>query len=105
MSLHILKVCEDNNYLLPTMTNHYGIICISQFLFTYGLLIKVDETGYNRRYCYSNLEDAINSLNLLIQLDNLEDESLIPFDPPDNKWLKRKGNPYEITNPNLNINK
>lgn len=94
---HILKVCKDNEYLYPVMTKHYGVICISKFLFTWGILVDIDETGYNRRYCYDSIEGCMTGYNLLQALDSSENP---PFDPPDPYWIKRKGIAGEIINPN-----
>ena len=43
------------------------------------------------------LEDAIKGYAILKSLDDLENP---PFDIPDSKWIKRKGEVGEISNPN-----
>lgn len=97
---NLIKICEENGYDTPVMTKNYGLIAINKFAFTWGILIDIDETGYNRRYCYNSISNAVLGFKSLIIMDEFNDKSQILFDPPDPFWIKRKGHPREITNPN-----
>lgn len=62
----------------------------SQMLLTGGLFVGLDDSGYEKRYCYETLKEAIVA-------------SLIwdgEGDPPGN-WIKEKGNGIDRINPNL----
>lgn len=97
---HILKICEENGYEVPVMTKHYGVIAIQKYLFTWGVVVDINESSYHRRYCYPTSFHAIQGHSILQALDQLEDETKIPLDPPDPYWIKRKGFVEEISNPN-----
>lgn len=55
-------------------------IAVQKFIFTYGLLTKVEEYGYSGRYCYENFSEAAAACATW----NGEG------DPPGN-WIKYKG--------------
>lgn len=65
-----------------------GICGLFRFIFTVGLCYGINEHGYIRRYCYSNLVDAISALE---KWDGDND--------PGGNWIKHKGN-FEYKNPN-----
>lgn len=74
--------------------NGQKLVCgLQRFAFTYGLVIGLNEIGYDYRYCFPNVVDAILVLAELTELPN---------DPVDLKgnWIKCKGLGYECPNPN-----
>ena len=38
------------------------VVGLSQFLFTTGIVVGMDETGYKHRYCYHTVLDAHSAL-------------------------------------------
>lgn len=92
----LIKQLESEGYFNLHETKNYGIVGLFRFMFTTGLVVGLDPVGYNRRYCYPTIEHAKIGLQLLLE----EDKKEYPlFDPPDPFWIKRKGYPYEISNP------
>jgi len=85
--------------LLRLESYGYGFVChlpatgelagIMAFLFTYGLCVGLDDTGYRTRYCYPTFGDAILAL---IEWDGHGD--------PPGPWIKQKGG-VERSNPNI----
>lgn len=63
-----------------------------RFIYTVGLVIDIDETGYRGRYCFHSLAEAREVLRDLTQLP---EDLIIP-----GNWIKHKGFPREIRNPN-----
>ncbi len=55
-------------------------IVAARFLFTYGLLVGVDEKGYRTRYCYAELVDCLVALHCW---------DGVTGDPP-GPWIKQK---------------
>lgn len=74
-----------------TETDH-GYCGLMKFAFTYGIIVGINSTGYERRYCYPSFETAMVGYAkwLLTQ----------EYDPQDSDWIKRKGAIREISNPN-----
>ena len=97
LDVKMIDLCNRNNYEMPIQTKNYGIIALQRFLFTWGVIVDINEIGYNRRYCYSSFEDAFKGYLLLLSFDEKENP---PFDIPDTKWIKRKGEAGELSNPN-----
>lgn len=83
---------DKEGYYEFTVIPGKGLCAIRGFIYTVGLVIGLDETGYKERYCYPNeyVMDAV------IALKNWNGEGY----PPGN-WIKRKGI-VEETNPNYN---
>lgn len=81
-------------------TRHYGIIGTLRLMFTVGLVIDIDNTGYNRRYCYQNVHGLSVGYTVLLAQDQLESP---PEDPGDTLWIKRKGEGGDFLNPNKKI--
>tara|TARA_R110000868_G_scaffold217359_3_gene467438 strand:+ start:1819 stop:2088 length:270 start_codon:yes stop_codon:yes gene_type:complete len=65
---------------------------ICRFIFTTGLVVGIDEIGYESRYCYLNHVDAVKALE---EWDGIGD-------PPGN-WIKQKG-AGDRSNPNYEPN-
>jgi hypothetical protein len=80
----LLKLARDEGYRYPKVVG--GVLCAVQpFAATYGLIVGIDPDdlgrGYERRYCYEAMADAIAAL------DAYEDTDKHPTGP----WLKLKG--------------
>ena len=68
-----------------------GKICgIKRFLFTTGLVVGLNEIGYDGRYCYEHRSDAVDALR---EWDGNGD--------PSGDWIKYKGIGGERSNNNL----
>lgn len=67
--------------LYPRLKNVGDQLCgVSVFAFTFGLVVGIDECGYERRYCYEHYEDASNALAGWDGVDH-----------PSGPWIKCKG--------------
>ena len=73
-----------------------GVCALLPFIFTVGLVVGLDESGYKERYCYS-YKDVLHAILALYQWEKSQDE--IKGDPVDAYWIKRKG-VEEYSNPN-----
>jgi len=66
---------------------------LSRFAFTTGLLVGLDKTGYERRYCFHNWAGALESLLIWDGKDH-----------PSGNWIKCKGiyrgEAVDMANPN-----
>jgi hypothetical protein len=62
--------------------------CVTQFLFTFGLLVGVTPDTYRTRFCYERMTDAIAAL---LTWDGSGD--------PPGPWIKEKGRGVERSNP------
>jgi hypothetical protein len=65
-----------------------GICGLQRFIFTTGLVIGMDEIGYQGRYCYSTENEALDAIN---SWDGTGD--------PPGLWIKYKGREGERSNP------
>lgn len=65
-----------------------GKICgIHRFIFTTGLVVGLDEIGYEGRYCYETKSEALTDL-----------ESWDGNGDPSGDWIKYKGSKGEYSN-------
>jgi hypothetical protein len=87
------KIMEENGYIYPREIDNVGVCAVLPFLFTYGLVVEIDEYGYGGRYCFSNLGEAIAALE---QWDGK--------DHPQGNWIKYKGWKGEKSNENITHN-
>lgn len=55
------KFYEEMGYSHPIKIDG-SIVGISQFLFTFGIVCGLDETGYSHRYCYASAFEASEAL-------------------------------------------
>jgi hypothetical protein len=70
-----------------------GKVCaIGTYLYTYGLVVGIDERGHESRYCYERLYDAIKGLLLW---DGKGD--------PKGPWVKHKGLNVDRLNPDIGV--
>jgi hypothetical protein len=70
----------DIGYKLVRRLPNGKFVGLSPQMFTIGLLVGLDETGYEYRYCYDNWGEAIMAIETWDGTD----------DPPGN-WIVRKG--------------
>lgn len=73
------KFYEDMEYMVPIKING-EVVGITQFLFTFGIVCGLDETGYSHRYCY---EDSHQAHAALIRW-------ILSGDSEPNGYIKRK---------------
>lgn len=46
------------------LTMKGGVACgIYPFIFTWAIVVGLDETGYSHRYCYNTLSEALGAYN------------------------------------------
>lgn len=89
-----ISIVDLKNELMPQgyfnliQTQHYGVIGIMRFTFTFGLMIDLDLNDYDRRYCYRSLEELMFGYQVLLAQDTL---SNVPEHPLDPYWIKCKG--------------
>lgn len=62
---------------------------LQSFVFTTGLVVGLDATGYERRYCYERAEDTAQALS---EWDG--------HGHPGGPWIKCKGTGIDLLNPN-----
>jgi hypothetical protein len=74
---------------LRTLPNH-DVVGVRRFMFTWGLLVGIDGSGYRLRYCYEHQRDALNAL---MAWDGVGD--------PPGPWVKKKGLGVDQLNPAL----
>lgn len=86
----MIDYLRNQGYFMIKKIPNQGVCCLMKFLFTTGLIIDADLNGYEGRYCYETIEEAIQAI--------LEWNG--EGDPPGN-WIKYKGKGGERTNKNL----
>lgn len=70
-----------------------GVLCgLCRFAFTTGLVVGLDDVGYERRYCYEHAADAA------LALQEWSGEG-----HPSGPWIKLKGRCVDILNPELRV--
>lgn len=68
-----------------------GRLCgLNRFIFTTGLVVGLDEVGYQVRYCYEHEADARDAL-----------EAWDGMGYPSGPWIKAKGLDMDMLNPEL----
>jgi hypothetical protein len=70
----------DMGYLTPREIGGLGWCAGYPFLFTYALVVGLDEFGYRYRYCYEAVGPVMTAL---AEWDGVGD--------PPGPWIKRKG--------------
>lgn len=70
----------ENYYEYLREIPNKGKCGVQVFIYTYGLVVGVDSTGYAGRYCYERKEDAVAAL---VIWDGVAD--------PAGPWIKYKG--------------
>lgn len=90
------EVAKQDGYFLLTWKKFQGreVLCgLYRFIFTVGLVIDIDETGYLGRYCFPDMIDAIDIVN------NMPDELPDRIEDMKGNWIKFKGH-IEVSNKN-----
>lgn len=82
----MMKV-EEHDYLHCREIAGHGLCGVARFLFTTGLVLGIEETGYRGRYCYEHRMDAIGAL---MDWNGIGD--------PPGPWIKYKGEGGERSN-------
>lgn len=86
---NLIKFLETEGYTHIRIID--GKICgIKKFIFTTGLVVGLDECGFNGRYCYEHRSDAVDALR---EWDGNGD--------PSGEWIKYKGKGGERSNNTL----
>lgn len=84
----ILQLIHIDGYFHIREKPGRGICGLMHFVYTVGLCYGLDETGYQGRYCFSNLRGAMDSL-----------DAWTGYGDPPGDWIKHKGK-AEYPNPN-----
>ena len=74
------EILEHEGYVGVRQMKNGQWVGVCKMLYTYGLVIGLDETGYDRRYCYEHLTDAMVAA---VCYEGIGD----PIGP----WIKMKG--------------
>lgn len=74
-------------YVAPRRLDDGRWVALLKMLFTTGLFVGIDQSGYQTRFCYEHMSDAIAAL---IEWDGIGD--------PPGPWIKEK--PSDRLNPN-----
>jgi hypothetical protein len=57
----LLRMAREEGYRHARVID--GVLCtVHPQAFTFGLFVGLDEYGYERRYCYEKLDDALTAL-------------------------------------------
>jgi len=64
------------------------LIGLLQFNFTWGLVVGLNEAGYDFRYCYEHLQDAARDVEIWSGTGD-----------PAGPWIKQKGQGIDRLNP------
>ena len=83
-------IAEEEGYKKVRFIPNRGLCGLKRFAFTTGLVIGLDEIGYEGRYCFANNSDAEKSFAEW----NGEGD-------PSGDWIKYKGQGGERSNPKL----
>lgn len=79
MNADLHAILEDIGYTDMRVVS--GKVCgLYPFMFTIGVVVGLDEFGYERRYCFDNRHDALDALNAWDGVGH-----------PPGPWIKLKG--------------
>ena len=78
MHTALLNTLQENGYQEIHEVNG-SIVCLVQFMFTWGILAEVNAQSYERRWCYGTRDEALQALKDWISSDEEE---------PDH-WIRR----------------
>lgn len=85
----LVEELNDQGYFMILERPNRGICGLFHMAYTIGLVYGMDESGYEGRYCYHNLADAVSALV------NWNGDG----DPDDPHWIKHKGLGIDYSNP------
>lgn len=89
VSAELAEILKRNGYSVFRRLDNGEVAGISQFIYTFGLVLGLDETGYRTRFCYP---DFASALQALLIWDG--------FGDPPGPWIKEKGR-IERMRPNI----
>jgi hypothetical protein len=96
----IQAIQAEGQYDHVYYVNGKGYCGIHRYLFTYGLAVDIKQDGgcymHDHRYCYPLQSTQVLAVCLLAWSLSVDD---VEGDPPDECWVKRKGNGGEYRNP------
>lgn len=81
------RLLEKEGYSMLREIPNRGICGLYNFIFTTGLVIGIDQYGYNGRYCFSH---PIYAIKALVIWEG--------FGDPEGDWIKYKGEGAERSN-------
>lgn len=84
----LMSLLREEGYLDIREIPGKGLCALKPFMFTWGLMVGLNRIGYDYRYCYQNLADALRALQ------KWDGEG----DPP-GPWIKRKGGGEDVLGP------
>lgn len=79
---------QEQGYLMPRRLPDGRWVAVQRFMFTWGLMVGLDECGYQTRFCYAQSMDAVHACQYWDGTD----------DPP-GPWIKEKGRDGERNGP------
>ena len=59
---NLYKFLKMQGYYQIRMLDDGRVICLSDFMFTTGIIVDINRYGYSHRYCYKHRNDAIASI-------------------------------------------
>lgn len=77
-----IHLCQDNSYHSPVVINNQ-LCALHIFFATVGIVVDITDTGYERRYCFQEFQDATRALATWAQYPHREH--------PGMSWIKLKG--------------
>lgn len=87
------QTLEAMGYLIPLEIPGRGVCAIMRQLFTVAIVYGIDEHGFEGRYCYPSMQQAIFAFSdWIYDWDGIGD--------PPGDWIKHKGRAGEWGNPN-----
>jgi hypothetical protein len=89
MDATLISFLESEGYTHIKYINGRGYCGLKRFVFTTGLVVGLDYSGYVGRYCYHSSGDAKTAINNWTGIGD-----------PDDHWIKYKGDGEDRSNPN-----
>jgi hypothetical protein len=84
----IKKLAMEELGYLATRVIDGKVYGLTRFIFTIGLIVDVQEDGYERRYCYDSLGEAMSDFKTWDGRGH-----------PPGAWIKCKGRGIDLSNP------
>lgn len=75
-------LCQDNSYHSPVVIDNQ-LCALHIFFATVGIVVGITDTGYQRRYCFQEFQDAARALAMWARHPHREH--------PGMSWIKLKG--------------
>lgn len=90
MSSDVLELAKREGYRHVRVMPTGEVVALWPFIFTVGLIVGIDETGYRTRFCYRNAREAMQAI---YTWDGRGD--------PPGYWVKEKSRLGDRHNPRL----